>query len=428
MNNLRIIIVTYNWPPRNAIGTFRPYYWAKAWSNQGCILTVLTAQKQTFDEPLDLNLPILPNVEVIQVPWSNGFHRLVLNILTPSKIRSLARKIKNSISQHTSSPVEPRRGWLNAALPVARRLASDADIVISTFGPSISHQLGSAMKQLNPNLIWVADYRDLWSQAHLVNLTPDQRASIRATELASVGMHADLLTAVSEDMVTKLRSLTGKEVFLAPNGFDIDEDALIARLRIPKQIIQRSLRIVHTGLLYEGSRNPEPLLLALDELWEEGLIREGVVIVEFYGARIDVAYKLAKNPRYSRFIRLKGHVPHAQALKAQRDADVLLLLEDDKEEARGVLTGKIFEYITTGVPIISIGSKPDFEIPKLLKRTGTGTSFERKERHKLKSFLINLLDGKSAENCHKPNIYEIIKYSRSRQAEELLRKIISRIQ
>ena len=58
---MRIVIVTYNWPPRNAIGTHRPYSWARYWSEAGAKITVLTAAKHAFDAPLDLYLPNIPN-------------------------------------------------------------------------------------------------------------------------------------------------------------------------------------------------------------------------------------------------------------------------------------------------------------------------------------------------------------------------------
>ena len=69
-----------------------------------------------------------------------------------------------------------------------------------------------------------------------------------------------------------------------------------------------------------------------------------------------------------------GHVSREKALQAQRNADLLLLLESSNEESRGVLTGKIFEYIASGRPIICIGSRLDFEIGQTLFKTGSGIS------------------------------------------------------
>jgi hypothetical protein len=423
MKSPHLVIVTYNWPPRNAIGTHRPYAWAKAWSSLGRRATVLTAKKYAFDAPLDLDLPPLPDVDVIEVAWGGTTDHLGLRLLGNEHMRALARRLRASLSKYSAMPVEPRKGWLSAALPTAKSIAAEADIVISTFGPAMSHQLGAAMKQTNPKLLWVADYRDLWSQAHLGNLTARQRTRINALERETVGAHADMLSAVSEDMVRQLSDLTEKPILLVPNGFDLDETTITTRILASKQRRRRHLRIVHTGSLNEGERNPTPLLQALVELERDGDIRIGDVSIEFYGARIDVARSLAKHSEYSPFINLIGHVPREQALKAQQDADLLLLLESPKPAARGVLTGKVFEYLVAGSPILSLGSLKCYEIPRLLAQTKTGISYETHEIKGLKNLILELLNSTQQPSFFKPDIDFILRYSRIRQSIQFFEKL-----
>src|SRR5690625_3409835 len=66
---MRVLIVSYNWPPRNAIGTHRPYSWAKHWSERGVSMDVLTAKKKFFDGPQDLCLSSLSSVRVTESPY-----------------------------------------------------------------------------------------------------------------------------------------------------------------------------------------------------------------------------------------------------------------------------------------------------------------------------------------------------------------------
>ena len=73
MSKLRIVIITYSWPPRNSISTHRPYSWARYWSEKGEKVTVITGEKQNFDEPLDMPLQDLEGVEVIEVPYVDFF-------------------------------------------------------------------------------------------------------------------------------------------------------------------------------------------------------------------------------------------------------------------------------------------------------------------------------------------------------------------
>lgn len=422
MKCLRIVIVTYNWPPRNAIGTHRPYSWARYWSEAGAQVKVLTAAKYPFDAPMDLHLPALPGVEVIEVPYG-GAARLMGKALRLERLRWLARKVKRWMSRQGVVSVDLRAAWRDAARPAVQRLAREADIVVSTFGPAASHLIASDMKRVNPSLRWVADYRDLWSQGYAKEATETKHAIARKQELESVGERADLLTAVSNDMVHQLSVLTGKPVIRMPNGFDLDETVVRQRLAAIPKASSKPFRIVHTGMLYEGHRDPKPLLEALVKLKETGRIVEGDITVDFYGARVDVARQLARDPLIAPFIRLMGHVSRDDALAAQCHADLLLLLESPAPEARGTLTGKLFEYITAGRPIICIGSLPEYEIGQLLAATGTGAVFGPEQYDRLPGVLDETMQGGGLFASYAPNVEEVLRYSRKRLAGIMLSEI-----
>ena len=69
---MNVVIITYDWPPRNAVSVHRPYSWAKYLAERGVDVTILTAAKRSFDEPLDLQLSTLP-VTVLEISYSAGF-------------------------------------------------------------------------------------------------------------------------------------------------------------------------------------------------------------------------------------------------------------------------------------------------------------------------------------------------------------------
>ncbi|MDZ7795650.1 MAG: hypothetical protein U5N56_00770 [Candidatus Marinimicrobia bacterium] len=52
-------------------------------------------------------------------------------------------------------------------------------------------------------------------------------------------------------------------------------------------------------------------------------------------------------------------------------SDILLLMIGSYENSKGVYTGKIFEYIYSGVPILAIAPK-DGVASELIKKTRTG--------------------------------------------------------
>ncbi len=423
MKSLNIVIVTYNWPPRNAIGTHRPYAWAQHWTKAGALVTVLTAQKQAFDEPLDLHLSELEGVKVFEIAGSGPIN-LIGKLFKFERLKRLAKKLRSWIRRGGSISIDPRIGWRDQAKQISIKLADNADVVVSTYGPAASHLIGFDMKIANPKLVWVADYRDLWSQSHTVQLSETGRGNMRNLEIETVGKNADLITAVSADMVAKLECLTDRKPLLVPNGFEIDGKQLCERLSDQPRLPEGPLRIVYTGMIYEGHRDPTPLLEALVKLDSENRLKKGSVTIDFYGARVDLVKRLAENRKYAPFIRLMGHVGRDEALSAQVSAGILLLLESPSPEARGVLTGKLFEYMTAGRPILCIGSRPEYEIGSVLKTTGTGVVYGPDEFGRLDKLLLQTLTGKGMFQKYCPNIKEILRFSRERQAKEMLNSIV----
>lgn len=425
MNPLNIVIVAYQWPPMNSIATHRPYAWAKHWSEAGACVTVLTAQKTVFDGPLDLEAPALENVRVIEVPYSNG----ASNILQYSRAYwfiKKAKQLKSFLSKYGVATGSSRSLWRKAAQPFALQLSKEAGVVVTSFNPDVAHLIGYDMKILNPNLLWVADYRDLWSQSHVLDVPKRIRAEMRRTELATVGGGADILTTVSEDLTQQLAHFLKKEVHCIPNGFDVDEEEVAQRLTNKQTQQPGPTRIVYTGVIYKNYRDPTPVLDAIVSLISEKKIKSDAVTLDFYGSHNEVAEELAKNTAYKPFIRLMGHVSRERALRAQREAGLLLIMESPQPEARGVLTGKLFEYLVAGRPILCVGSLPEYEIGQVLKKTGTGRVFGPDDQVALKEIILETLEGRGLYESYSPNLAGILAYSRKRQALSMLNLIATR--
>ena len=252
-----IVIVTYNWPPRNAIGAHRPYSWAKYWSRDRAKVTVLTACKYAFDDPLDLRLPQLPGVEVIEIPWASISPKL-FGFIKGTRIAEAAKVLFRSFRAASGGDYDVRGRWRQAARPTAERLAKAADVVVSTYGPEASHLIGFDMKQANPRLAWFADYRDLWSQNPVMPMSSSQREKSETLERTTVGAWADGVIAISAMMANDLEQLLGKPSLVIENGFDIDSATVIANLQRKPSPRTGPARIVHTGMLYPGQRHGDP--------------------------------------------------------------------------------------------------------------------------------------------------------------------------
>ena len=87
------------------------------------------------------------------------------------------------------------------------------------------HLIGAGLKKKNPELKWIADFRDPWSELDLLeefHLTKKSRQKYRKLE-KEVLVNADVTLTVSESWVKSFKSLGSNNVKLITNGFDEDD-------------------------------------------------------------------------------------------------------------------------------------------------------------------------------------------------------------
>lgn len=419
----KVLIITYDWPPRNSIATHRPYSWARYLSEKGVDVTVLTAQKQFFDEPLDLDLPKLDRVKVVEAGY-----KVMMPISSSSKYLNLERwigilkKIKGFISSLSGWEYDIRSNWAGCSERMIKEIGVDFDVVISTYGPDSAHLIASKFKKKNPSLYWVADYRDLWSQNARKKGSYLFKKIIRRKEIETV-KSADLFTTVSDELSVELERLVLKKPLVIYNGFDIDLNQ--ENFKRPLTVINGCLKIVYTGRIYPGKRNPLPLIRAIEDLIDKKKIESDQVRLHFYGGNTKIIDLEIGFLKYPEILEHHGHVPRSEALSLQKSADLLLLLESGDHDSKGFLTGKIFEYIGAGRPIISIGSERDSAIGRVLQETQSGTCYGD-DADAIIDDISSCLRGVTPI-WYRPNLATIEFYSRNRQSQILFSKINSLI-
>lgn len=417
---VNITIVTYNWPPRNAIGTHRPYAWAKYWSEAGHNIQIITAKKQVFDGPLDLTLPPLPGVRVHEVDYTRS-PDFIARLFSSPQARNLLRRMYRFLRGNKLSSSHPRDAWAASTVSQLPTILGDCDVVVSTFGPKGSAIIAAAIKRERPHVFWLSDFRDLWSE----NSNDDWAFARRDKELEqelAVIKEADLLSTVSAELADKLEALHKKPVIVSYNGYDSSLDAAEAAWHQRTSFEKPVLNIVYTGKIYPNTRDPRPLLQAILKAEDLGLFPRGAVKVHFYGDQLEAIGRSNANQQCRHFVVNHGHVPRNEALDAQQNADILLLLESPLPQAQGVLTGKVFEYLASGRPILSLGSTPDSAIGRLLRETGTGVCLGDDERQ-----IIERLVAMRKQNSFlgfEPNRDRIQRYSRRHQASLLLAHLL----
>src|SRR3954451_10380478 len=173
-----------------------------------------------------------------------------------------------------------------------------------------------------------------------------------------VARSADAIVGVSEAIVAEVRERDpAGSIHHIANGADFDDFAGLEYTRGER------FRITHTGSFF-GKRDPRPFLPAL--------ARGDDVVARFVGdfrsADRDWAETLALGDR----LELIPYAPRRRALELQRDSEALLLLIPEAAgRGKGVLSGKVFEYLAAERPILAV-VPPDGAAAALLRETGAG--------------------------------------------------------
>jgi glycosyltransferase involved in cell wall biosynthesis len=142
------------------------------------------------------------------------------------------------------------------------------------------------------------------------------------------------------------------------NGCDFDDFAGLEYTR------GRRFRITHTGSFF-GRRDPRPFLQAFHDADLDAVAR---FVGDFRSSDREWAQSLDLGDR----LELVEYQTRAESLRLQRDSEALLLLVPDAGgRGKGVLSGKVFEYIAAGRPILAV-VPPDGAAAELIRETGSG--------------------------------------------------------
>jgi glycosyltransferase involved in cell wall biosynthesis len=253
--------------------------------------------------------------------------------------------------------------WNLTAIPAAIRIArrEGIDAVITTSPPPSVHLVGAAVQRAT-GARWIADLRDpLVANQHRRDDTTAARARQATVEQVAklVARRADAVTCVSDAIADELRDLGARgAVRVISNGCDFDDFA-----GLEYRPAQR-FRITHTGSFF-GKRDPRPFLQAFHDADLDAVAR---FVGDFRESDREWAETLGLGDR----LELVGYAPRVEALRMQRDSEALLLLVPDAGgRGKGVLSGKVFEYIAAARPILAV-VPPAGAAAELIRDTGAG--------------------------------------------------------
>lgn len=393
---LKILIISWYFPPFNTMGALRTGKLAKFLYENGHDVRVLCARdlplprtlSQQFPEERvvrtnyrDINgLPKLVQKFRVRLglirPAVNGDEeispqgavipsqpKLTSPIPQPSTLARLLRKLRLAYQRVLNFP-DPQIGWLPGGIFGGRKLLKEwrPDVIFATAPPFTTLFIARhlARKFCIP---WVAEFRDRWSEDPYDAKSGRQA---RLQERVENWLLKDTrgLVTVSEPWAQSYRERFEFPVANVMNGYDPEEFPEEYYRGLPDP---NTLRIVYTGILYPDRRDPSPLFAALKLMGEKA----SVVRVEFYGANRAILSAMAEHHNVTHLVAIHDRVAYEQSIRLQMQADILLLMQWNDPKEQGNVPGKLFEYIGARRPVLALGLA-DGVPAKVLEERGAG--------------------------------------------------------
>jgi glycosyltransferase involved in cell wall biosynthesis len=424
----RVLIVSFYFPPMNAIGAVRISKFAKYLPQFGWQPLILTADDKKV-KTSELSIEI-KEANVFRTPYftidtyfqqklvsSNGTADGAQTSNKQSFARKSAARVLRSAYPLYSLPLirilfSDPVGWYRTAIQKGIKIIDEykPDIIFSSYGPTLSHLVASSLNR-KTKIPWIAEYRDPWSQnQYNSKLQPFQFLEEKLERDTLKGSGS--MVAVSDLLACKLKDFHGKEVAVITNGFDNEDYAGDFPLS-PK------FTITHTGNIYKGRRDPTQLFNAIKQLKDEGVISEDNFEVRFYGSFISSIYPVIEQLDLRNLVKTYDLVSYQESIKKQKESSALLLLTWDNA-GEWTYPGKLFEYMGAGRPILATAYKGG-PIDTLLNKSGCGVIANEAEEIKLvlKKWMIEFSQSKKISFGYRPDSKIIDHYSRKDQARQL---------
>lgn len=421
----KVLILTYYWPPSGGPGVQRWLKFAGYLSQFGYQPYVVTVDPVQATYPLadlSLNDNVPDDIRVYftptREPYSvykkiSGRKQVPYSGFSNESTDGLFSKITRFIRGNLFIP-DARTGWNAFALKQARKLILEhkINILITTSPPHSTQLIGLRLKKEFPAIKWIADLRDPWTDIFyykkMLHLPPVRRYDLSLEKAVLSG--ADRVVSVSSFINDLFRQKVPKEheskFAVITNGYDEadfeDVDA---------EPDNKTFTVSYIGTLSE-EYDFWGFLKAFDSI---RTLLAAPACLRFTGS-VSQKWKEALMAIPDDVCSITDHVSHREAIFRMKQSHVLLLIIPRIKQNKGIVTGKIFEYMASGRPILGIGPV-DGDAAAILSATRTGKMFDYQDIEGMMKFLEDM-----AGNPRYFSDSEAVKaFSRRRLTEKLVR-------
>ena len=421
----KVLIITYYWPPSGGAGVQRWLKFAKYLPEFGWVPHIYTPsnpEAPAKDDSLQKDVPkeaVIVKREIFE-PYSfykkfTG-NRGNVNAGFLSEEKDSRKKWTERLSIWIRGNLfipDARVMWVRPSVRFLKKyiLENDIKVVVSTGPPHSMHLIAAKLKK-QLNIKWIADFRDPWTNIDFYkDLMLTKRADRKHHRLEKMVLQkADEVVTIGKTIGDELAEIRGKEVRIITNGYDAaDFDG-----QLPSSE-NKGFKIVHVGSV-NADRNHKIFWDGLKQLCAKNKNFEDDLELIFVGKLDYSVYEDLEKTGLKDKMKIVSYIPHNKIVNYLFTGNILYLPLNNTPNAKGVLSGKFFEYLATGIPIIGIGH-PSGDAAEIMEETQAGFIIDFDDLDGFQEAVLRIYSEKTADM----NISKRIKYSRKELTKELIK-------
>jgi len=378
----KVLVITYYWPPSGGAGVQRWVKFIKYFKNQNIDPYIISvdpdfASYPVIDKSLINDIPENTNVYLTKTNEPYSIYKKINNNQTPyagfanegrpNFLQKIARFVRGNFFIPDS-----RKGWNDFAYKKAVKVLEkeNIDTVITTSPPHSTQLIGLKLKE-TLNIKWIADLRDPWTDIYYYKSMLHTKWAKRKdlNHEKAVIEKSDKIVVVSDSikqlLINKSNLIQESKIHVIPNGFD-EEDFSVSSTNKNNKFL----------LSYVGTITKD---YPLDSIKKS--ITNLNINLEFTG-KADHPTKHLLNE----IAGFNNHVKHKESINLLLASDMLLLVIPKIANNKGILTGKLFEYLGARKPILCIGPT-DGDAAIIIKECKAGKTFDYSDENGIYEFI-----------------------------------------
>lgn len=419
---MKVLIITYYWPPAGGSGVQRWLKFVKYLRDFGIEPIIYTVQDPKYaleDKSLEQDIP--KGIEVLRQPIWEVNRLLGKKKQTSAGFLNANPNLVGKIAQYIRANYfipDARKFWIKPSVKFLSNYLKNnkIDVIISTGPPHSMHLIGLELKK-KTGVKWISDFRDPWTEIDYFHQLPLTEKSIKKHQKLEqeVLNKSDVVLVVGQTMKKSYQSFI-KNIHVITNGFDTID-------LFDETTLDKKFTLTHVGLM-NADRNPSVLWKVLSEIVSEIDNFSKDLEIKLIGKVSTICLDEITKNNLNTNLKMIDYLPHNKVQEHQKSSQVLLLAINNVPSAKGIITGKIFEYLNAKRPILVIGPI-DGDLAKIINETNSGVIIDFEDAISLKSTILEFYNQykKGKLEVQSKNISQYHRRNLTEKLSQIIKKI-----